>query len=561
MRAFLASCVLTLLLVGCSTIQNLHRNDRAVDQNTHAAEQALHALRSGTTAVDETLVNVITDRAYIAPAPKLLDQEQTIPVSCDITFAPADSVGLLEFGQKVTRSCGMQVRITPDALAALAQRRPQANQDQSPGASPIPLPPGVNLPAPIGGGSGRWAPPTFATNRISIRYTGPVQGLLDAVTARLGLSWRYDDHVISIFYLDTRVFKVFSIPTVTQMNSVVSSGSSAAAGISGGGSSGGGASAGSSGGGISGTSSSAQTTTVSLHTNATDDLANAITSMLTPDVGRLALSPSSGSVVVTDTPEVLDQIGTYITSLNTFATKQVLLNVKVLTVQINDSDEFGINWNLVYQSLANEYGVGIVSAFGAAVGAVTGSVNILEGSSRFSGSQLLVSALSKQGRVSVLIQPSVTTLNLEPVPVQIAKQTSYLAQSTTTLTADVGSTTSLTPGTVTTGFNMNLLPYILPDNETILLQYAINLSSLNSIRRVESGDSAIEIPEVDNRIMSQKVRIRSGETLVLSGFEQSTKGTDRSGVGSPWNWLFGGGIGSSTAREVLVVLITPVVTS
>jgi len=170
----------------------------------------------------------------------------------------------------------------------------------------------------------------------------------------------------------------------------------------------------------------------------------------------------------------------------------------------------------------------------------------------------LIQALSQQGSVSTITSPSITTLNLQPAPVQVARQTSYLASVTTTATAQVGSSTSLTPGTVTTGFNMNLLPYVMNDRQ-VLLQYSINLSALQRIRQVKSGDNMIEIPEVDNRIFSQKVRLKSGETLVLSGFEQSIDTGNTSGVGSAWNPLLGGGMNSERRRDVIVILINPLV--
>lgn len=285
-------------------------------------------------------------------------------------------------------------------------------------------------------------------------------------------------------------------------------------------------------------------------------MAKVITSMLTPNVGRMA--PGMGGYVVTDRPEVLDNIAEIIGTHNEFSTLQVLLNFKVVSVTLNNDSEFGVNWKLVWESISNQFGVELASGYSSNSEAISGTVNILQGSP-FAGSQLIMRALEKQGNVSVLTQPSVTTLNMEPVPVQIGNQRGFIERSETTLTNDVGSTTSLSPGTVTTGFNMNVLPYILPDKRTILMQFALNLSSLNDIRRYESGNSAIEMPDVDGRIFSQKVRIRSGETLVLSGFEQSTDSASRSGVGNSKFWLFGGGATGRKAREVLVVMITPIV--
>lgn len=559
MRTLLCTAILTLLVAGCSSTGGAFKRDVEADAETATAYA--QSMRDGTpsqTARDDAGIRIIEDATYVAPRATQLNPQTTLPTRCDITFAPAVPVSLQEFSQRVTKDCNLQVRITPDALAAI-EGSPSlvASAAATTGPAPvIPMPAGVTLPPGVTG-SGAQATGASATQRIDIRYSGDVRGLLDAVTARLGLSWRYAGGVVSIFYLDTRVYRIHSLPTVTQMDSVVTSGTTSAAGVGGGSSSGG---AGGGQGGVSGASGSTQTTSVALRSDPNTDMSRMVSSMLTPNVGRMHSATSNGMMTVTDTPETLDRIAAFVEEYNGTATKQVLLNVKVLTVSLSDDNEFGINWTLLYNSLADEYGIGLSNESSASPEAISGSINILTGgNSRFAGSSVLVNALAKQGNVSVLTQPSVATLNNEPVPVQVARQTSYLAQVLTTQVADVGTSTSLTPGTVTTGFNMNLLPYILPDDETILLQYSINLSALNDIRRVESGDSAIEIPEVDNRIFSQKVKIRSGETLVLSGFEQSSTDTTRTGVGSSRFWLLGGGKRDSKNRDVLVVLINPIV--
>ena len=293
-----------------------------------------------------------------------------------------------------------------------------------------------------------------------------------------------------------------------------------------------------------------------------EDLDKMLRSMLTPNLGRMAMSPSTGTVAITDTPETLRRIERYLEEENAHLTKNVLLNVKVLAVTLSNKDSFGIDWNLVYKTASGKFGATLNNAFHASADAISGSINILKPSTGtggvFAGTDLLIQALSQQGSVSNITSSSTTTMNLQPSPVQVGQQTSYLQSVTTTATAQVGTSTTLTPGTITTGFNMNLLPYVM-NNKQVLLQYSINLSALRRIRQVKSGDNMIEIPEVDNRIFSQKVRLKSGETLVLSGFEQSMGLGNASGVGSPWNPVFGGGMNSERRRDVIVILINPVV--
>jgi len=93
----------------------------------------------------------------------------------------------------------------------------------------------------------------------------------------------------------------------------------------------------------------------------------------------------------------------------------------------------------------------------------------------------------------------------------------------------------------------------------LLLSDWTNRRALKQIGKVSRGDNTIEIPEVDNRIFSQMVKLRSGETLVLSGFEQSVDNGSKAGVGSASNWLMGGSLKRDNSKDVIVVLITPIV--
>lgn len=539
----------SLALTAC--VGTLRTAPPEIATNAATAGGYAAALRRGTNdavKIIDDAVKIIDDAIYVEPI--VLDAPET--PDCDLTFAPQMPVSVLQFAQSVSKDCAIPVRVSADAQAALRREAQSA-----PASIDVLLPPGASLPPPTPGARRGFG--ESSADRIELQYTGPLAGLLDAVTARLGLSWRYRDHAVTIFHVDTRSYNIASLPTTTSMNAVVTAGTTSSAGLSGGGvSGGGGGSTGSSNSGLSGSSGSTQSTTVSLDSDPSEDLTQAVEAMLTRDVGRAYLSTSTQTLTVTDTPDVLDRVGLMIDARNVFSTRQVLLNVKVLSVTTNASDEYGIDWNLIYTDIARSTGVGIARSFATSSEATAGSINILEGS-RFDGSQLILKALSKTGNVSILTQPSVTTLNMEAVPVQVATQTSFLASTSTTQTANVGSTSALTPGTVTTGFNMTLLPYILGDGKTVLVQFSVNLSTLNNIRRVSSGDQAIEIPEVDSRIFSQKVRLLSGETLVLSGFEQAVTSADRAGTGSPWNFLFGGGASASKKRDVLVVLITPIV--
>jgi type IVB pilus formation R64 PilN family outer membrane protein len=193
----------------------------------------------------------------------------------------------------------------------------------------------------------------------------------------------------------------------------------------------------------------------------------------------------------------------------------------------------------------------------ADVDGANANVHVLKGP--FKDSSLLVKALSAQGKVSIVTQPSVTTLNLQAVPMQVATQTGYVASVTSNQVAQVGTSVGIEPGTVTTGFNMMLLPYAMADRQ-VLLQYNISLSNLAKLETFgDKNTGQVQLPTVDLRAFAQKVRLRSGETLALSGFEQNSDTSKRSGVGSPNNQALGGSRYGEKHHSVIVILITPVV--
>jgi type IVB pilus formation R64 PilN family outer membrane protein len=104
---------------------------------------------------------------------------------------------------------------------------------------------------------------------------------------------------------------------------------------------------------------------------------------------------------------------------------------------------------------------------------------------------------------------------------------------------------------------MSILPHVLT-NGTVMLQFSIDISTLRGLRTIESNNSRIETPELDTRNFLQRVSMKSSETLVISGFEQTDENIDNRGVGSPKNALLGGGVRANSNKEVIVILITPV---
>lgn len=537
-----------------------------VDANHAQAKGYLNDLNSSYSNGDNSFS--INKGVWVDTNPVEIAVNEQIPLAltCNIAYAPKVPVTIYDFVSKVSSECNVPIRLSSDAIMAFTESSDSSSQGSSSGTIPAPpvigetgIPSGVSLPSIPGGGSQSSSVSTVGNSGRSVKtftmtYQGNLKGLLERWTSMLNLSWRYDksDGVV-ISYLDTQTFAIAAMASITETTTNVKAGTSTS--MSSSDSLGNGNNSGV--GGSSGTNTS---TNVSMKNDLLGDIEKTLNSMLTPGVGRLSMSPSTGSVTVTDTQQTLVRIRDYLKNTNNKITKQIVFNVKVLSIALKDTDELGLDIDAVYKSLQGKWGFNISNNFANVSSNLSQFAGtITNPNSRFNGTSAIIKALSEQGKVSVVTSPSVTTLNLQPAPVQVARQTSYLAQRSVTTTANVGSESTLTPGTVTTGFNMTLLPSIMDESRDIILQYNINMSSLLDIRTIGEEDNQIEVPEVDSRVFSQRVRVHSGETLVLSGFEQTAENGKKAGVGDASWWGFGGQRSRATNKDVIVVIITPVI--
>jgi type IVB pilus formation R64 PilN family outer membrane protein len=156
--------------------------------------------------------------------------------------------------------------------------------------------------------------------------------------------------------------------------------------------------------------------------------------------------------------------------------------------------------------------------------------------------------------VSIVTQPEVVAVNNRVSKVQLTNQTGYLQSVSVTNTTDVGSQISLTPGVVTDGFTMYFLPRVV--NGRVALTVSTNISSLERINEVSSGESMIQTPELNSRELYQNAVMKSGETLVLAGFRQMKESKNDEKV---LGLTLLGGRTSGKQRSELLFLITPVV--
>lgn len=420
------------------------------------------------------------------------------------------------------------------------------------------------------------------------QQSGNLIDLLNSISARCDLAWSYHDGKIVLSDTETRTWSIKNIPGDIQVQNQINNN----AGIQSQGSSGG--STGSGGGGATGATSQAQSNqsttqniTFNLQNNIWNNISDSIKAILSK-AGRMTISPSTSSVMVTDRPSVLLKIDNYIKNQNSIMKRQVQIDVQVLNVDVNAADNYGINWNAVLNWSGGNFtingqpvaGAGGETGGGSGTGGggtggstLSGGINPIfiptnttqaftfgSTAGAFNGSNLIINALSSIAKTSLVTSTAVTTLSNQPVPIQFVDQMAYLASVQTTMSGGGPSggfsQTALTPGQLTTGFSLNVLP-VVQANGNVFLQLSINISVLKNMAQYTSNGSSIQLPDILQRNLMQKAVVRNGDTFIVTGFDSDTQALTNTGVGGAYNWLFGGGVSANKARTRMIILVTP----
>jgi type IVB pilus formation R64 PilN family outer membrane protein len=565
-RPLVAAAACVLLLAGCTGLMD--KIDRGTQADNEKAGRLLGQLAGGDNRASGADDVVVKDQLWLSGKTIKIERKSTLPKVFDDPASFDGTVDSLRaFADRISRLAHMPAKVAPGTSLAAA-RATQAAAETGTGAAASypglpPLPTGLlQGPAPATSGAAVAERLPSVAGPVRIVYShGTLRGLLDTAAARFGVYWKYENGAIVFFYTATRVYQVVAIPGESKVDTNVVSGASnsggaASSGTGAAGGAGAGSASAGAGAGAAPTVSSDNTANITMNAQLSvyNGLQTAIKAMLSP-AGSVIVSPATGSIAVTDTPDVLERVGEFMEQQNQVLARQVLINVTVLSVTLSAQDSYGINWGAVYNALGTRFG--ITTAFTSMIQNPSElSATVITPSSRASSTSAIIDALSTQGTVHRKTSASITTLNDQPVPVQVAEQQGYLAQISTTNTVNIGSQTSLTPGTVTTGFNLTVLPHVLDDG-TIMMQFYSNISSLVSLVPFGPTNQQIQLPTVDTRNFLQRIAVKSGQTLVISGYEGINDQNNRQGVGNPSNYAMGG-FNASGTREVIVILLSPI---
>ena len=387
---------------------------------------------------------------------------------------------------------------------------------------------------------------------INIAYTGSLSGLLSQVATDLDLLWYYDKTSIVFYETETKTFTLYALGTDVSYQTAVETDSG---------------------------------NTVSLESTLKewDEIENAIATITGEvDNATFTVSRSLGTITVTAPPSTLARVADYIDRQNKRLSQLVTIDVKVLQVSISNDSAFGLNLaaainsasglnivanpkNNLTSTEASSMNIAVLSN---TVSGMTGATHtegtstvagaytqdqIQNGSlSGLAGTDALIQALAKQGKVSLVTNVGVTTRSNRVAPVNNTKTTGYIKRFESRNFTTVESST-VDQDDLETGFSMQLLPNVL-ENGKILLLFRMSIRELLKMSTQTIGEVTLQLPEVEERSFMQEVIMESGQMLVVSGFENNDT---RYGLGDPDFMALSGSRETSATRDVLVVILTP----
>lgn len=261
-----------------------------------------------------------------------------------------------------------------------------------------------------------------------------------------------------------------------------------------------------------------------------------------------SVNRTAGIVTVYASGRLHKEVEEYLTQLRRQMSAQVLIEAKVLEVNLSDEYATGIRWGEIDIGGGHlNAGFGSIGDDGFSTDIAGPAPTLLGGSAGntfnlgyFSGDiNVALQAISRFGTVHALASPRLTVLNNQPAVLNVARNQVYFEIDVTTTTED--GITSTDPDSeiqsVPIGVLINVLPVIDLDKNTVTMQIR------PTVTRIEDSvlDPAIAFltddPDLQNNIpvvgvqeIDSVVKMGSGQTLVMGGLLQDRMDSRREGI-------------------------------
>ena len=270
------------------------------------------------------------------------------------------------------------------------------------------------------------------------------------------------------------------------------------------------------------------------------DLDTSLKMIIGEENGRkVVINPMSGTVLVRAMPRELLDIKNYLDTLQNSVSRQVIIEAKILEVELNDAYQTGVNWNALidfggnYQTKIGQFGGGTI--FGEGVSELAGTVAPLnnlaltDGAPAFGGVfalqahlgdfNTLIELLKTQGDVQVLSSPRVSTVNNQKAIIKVGTDEYFVTDIDVQTDVAVGVSNRSADVTLTpffSGVALDVTPQIDVDGRiTLHVHPAISqVVEDNKDLGVVTASSDEDGNSISSRVPLAKSTIRETDTIV-----------------------------------------------
>ena len=506
---------------------------------------------------------------------------------------------------------------TPAAAAPFTLPAPQARQAEpvllaaaTPKAPPVALPPEPRFDLSINNAPASQvflqlangtaynmlvSPDVSGTLSITLKDT-TVPEAMDTMREMFGFEYRITGNRIFVYpnTVQTRLYRVNYLPGRRQGASDIRVTSSAITSAAGGG----GGALGASGGASqnnsqNGSSGNRADDNAHVRTTSDSDFWREVQASLAALVGSaggrsVVLNPAAGVVVVKATPAELRQVENYLKAVQLSIERQVMLEAKIVEVQLSRDSQTGINW-AGFGSL----GKGKITVGNAAPGTVlapTGPLTSADGNSIAPGVNLAAGALARgfyglafqaanfgallnfletQGQVSVLSSPRIATLNNQKAVLKVGSDELYVTGVSSSVTSS--GTNSVTTPTLTlqpffSGISLDVTPQI-DDAGNVMLHIHPTISTVTEKNKfIDLGAlGAFKLPLASSAVNETDsiVRVKDGQIVAIGGLMKQETRDDRTGLPVVSEMPVVGGLfrqtNTITSKRELVIMLKPTI--
>jgi general secretion pathway protein D len=259
------------------------------------------------------------------------------------------------------------------------------------------------------------------------------------------------------------------------------------------------------------------------------------------------INPEAGMITVTGTERQISRVARYISVLDKQLKSQVLIDVRILNVEFDNSTTTGVDWSEIYKlqnvtinnlTMAQKN----VAAFEFLEGTGFGEMSFSPDTEprnaqvvRISGDtdvQDVVKFLSTQGDVTTVSSPRVMTLNNQPALISVGKEVFYKIQSSTVAGGGTGGgaqTQGDTVSSVFAGILLDITPEI-DSNGYVTLKINPSISKMTDDSYIADGVERTIPPNLIRRQLASVIKVKDGEHAILGGLITTSTGVNNNKV-------------------------------